>query len=59
MQGVAMPEQRGRCSDSGVGGIKPRGVNLGLGFFHPKKRQDVLGNGKGYQTSTLDSFPPQ
>jgi len=32
MKGVAMPEQRGRCSDSGDGGIKPRGVNLGLGF---------------------------
>ena len=33
-----MSEHRGRCSDSGDGGIKPRGVKLGLGFFHPTKR---------------------
>ena len=59
MKGVAMLEQRGRCSDSGDGGIKPRGVNLGLGFFHPTKGQDVLGNGKGCQTSTLDRVPSE
>ena len=54
-----MLERRERCSDSGDGGIKPRGVKLGLGFFHPTKRQDVLGNGKGCQTSTLDRVPSQ
>ena len=59
MKGVPMSKQRGRCLDSGDDGIKPRGVNLGLGFFHPTKRQDVLGNGKGCQTSTLDRVSSQ
>ena len=59
MKGVELSEQRGRCSDFEEGGIKPWGVNLGLGFFHPTKWQDVLGNGKGCQTSTLDRFPSQ